>query len=183
MFHKNEYVMHSGEGVCLVEDIRDERFAGTAPKQYYILRPVYENTGTTVFLPVDSEAARLRPLLTGEQIEELLATAENAPSLWVENDRQRQDTFNRLLREGDPASLLRLVLDIRQRQKDQAAAGRKLRFFDEKTLQEAQRFIRQEYAHVLGMEPEAVSAFIARQLVRQDSSPVALTTTDASESA
>lgn len=164
MYPINAYVMHRSEGVCVVEDVRTERFPGTTPKQYYILRPVYENTATTVFLPVDSEDARLRPLLTAEEIAALLEQAKTAGSLWIDSDRLRQEAFHRLLHEGDPATLLALMLELEEHRKTQTANGKKLRFFDEKTLQDVERLIRQEYAHVLQIDKDAVLAYIRRNL-------------------
>lgn len=167
MFPINEYVMHRSEGVCVVEDIRTERFPGTAPRQYYILRPVYGNTATTVFLPVDSGDARLRALLTRQQIEALPVAAASLPALWVDSDRQRQETFNHLLKEGDPATLLKLLTELWEHQKRQTEQGKKLRFFDEKTLQELGRLIGQEYAHVLNTEPERVLTRLRTELNTQ----------------
>ena len=162
MYSKNEYVMHHSEGVCQVEDIRRECFPGVAPRQYYILRPVYENAATTVYVPVDGETTRLRPLVTEAEIRRFLTVAVSRKSLWKDNERERQDTFNNLLREGEPVTLLRLLLDIREHQHALAVSGRKLRFFDERILQEVERQIKQEYAHVLSIEPETVLPFITR---------------------
>lgn len=160
MFRKTEYVMHRSEGVCVVEDIRTERFPGTAPKEYYILRPVYENKGTTVFLPLDTAEKRLRPLLTAEQIGEILKTAAAEPMQWNENDRERQGECSTLMKEGDPATLLKWMLLLQERQKQQIAAGKKLRFFDEHALQELETLIREEYAHVLNLPPKTVLQYI-----------------------
>lgn len=162
MYRKNEFVMHRGEGVCLVEDIRTERFPGTAPRSYYILRPVYENTSTTVFLPVDSGETRLRSLLTPETLNKLPKAAEDLPSVWTDNERERQEKFSRLLREGDPAVLFKLMTEICIHRKKQAALGRKLRFFDERTLQEIERLFSQECAHVMQVEKEEALVHLRR---------------------
>lgn len=148
--------MHKSEGVCVVEDIRTERFSGAAPRQYYILRPQYENVSTTVFLPVDGAEKRLRALLTDQEIEQLLKQVETAPALWETNDRQRQEKFSRLLKEAEPLVLLQLLRELREHRREQAAQGKKLRFFDEHTLQECEKLICQEYAHVLKAEKNDV---------------------------
>ena len=164
MFGKNEYVMHRSEGVCVVEDIRTERFPGTAPKEYYILRPVYENKGTTVFLPMATAEKRLRPLLTADEIGELLKTAAAEPAVWNENDRQRQEESALLVKEGTPAAQLKELLLLQARQKQQVAVGKKLRFFDEHALGELETLIYEEYAHVLNIPVKTVPNYIKEQL-------------------
>ncbi len=164
MFCKEEYVMHRSEGVCVVEDIRTERFPGTAPRDYYILRPVYENTGTTVFLPVDTAEKRLRPLLTAAEIDALLTEAAAHPGQWNENDRSRQEEQAALLREGEPLAMLQRLLLLQAHQKQVMAAGKKLRFFDDHAMHELEALIREEYAHVLNLPPQSVKSYIAERI-------------------
>ncbi len=144
MYEIRECVMHRSEGVCVVEDIRTERFPGAAPRQYYILRPLYEHGSNTVFLPVDSGEMRLRPLITCEQAEQLSQAAKEQGTLWVDNDRLRQEQFNHLLKTGDPATLVKLLGELWEHQEQQSKEGKKLRFFDEKTLQDIKRLLGQE---------------------------------------
>ena len=81
VFEKGTYLMHKSEGVCVVEDIRVERFGGIS-RQYYILRPLYENVSTTVFLPIESADKRLRELITKEEGERLLSNAKTLVVTW-----------------------------------------------------------------------------------------------------
>lgn len=163
MYQKEDFVMHRSEGVCQVEDIRTERFGPTAPQPYYILRPVYERSSTTVFLPTAAEEKRLRSLVTVEELERLLTEVSAFSSVWTDNDRMRQEKFQQILRECATLDLLRLWYDLREHRKSLTAQGKKLRYTDEHTLQECERLLFQECAYALQIEPSAVPAYLQKQ--------------------
>lgn len=157
MFDTGSCLMHKSEGVCVVEDVRTESFGGVS-RDYYILRPLYENTATTVFLPIESADKRLRVLFSREEGERLLQEAQTHLFVWEANDRVRQELFQQQLRTCETSQLLDILYLLRQRRKEVAQQGKKLRFFDEHTLQECERLLSEEFAHAWGVEKsEALS--------------------------
>ncbi len=160
MYQKGEYVMHRSEGVCRIEDIRTEQFGPAKPQSYYILQPVYERSSTTVFLPTAAEEKRLRSLTSGEQLTQLLQNAADTPTVWIDNDRLRQEQFQQLLHQCDLSALLRLWYDLRTHRKALTAQGKKLRYTDEHSLQECERLLFQECAYALQIDLKEVSAYL-----------------------
>jgi CarD family transcriptional regulator len=63
----NEAVMHIPEGVCKVTGIIERDLSSLGTRQYYILVPVY-NTGTKIYIPTDNGPAKMRELLTRDEV-------------------------------------------------------------------------------------------------------------------
>lgn len=160
MFQVGDTVVHQGEGLCKITALRTEEFSRGNRQTYYVLQP-QSDTATTLFVPVDGERVRLRTVMTAEQAQALPAQAAAYPPVWSDNDRERQDTFVRILREGEPAALARLVLDIKEQERQRYQHGKKLRFTDERAMQEAARSLKQELAVVLNISPEHVISYLA----------------------
>lgn len=156
MFQIGQTVVHPGEGLCEVADIRTEEFVKGSPQEYYLLRPCGIDGGMTVYLPVNQEKIRLRTTMTAAQAASLCETAAAAEPVWVENERERQEKIATVLREGEPIALMRLVQDLRAEQAKRRAIGKKLRYTDERALQDATRLLREEMAAVLGIAPSEV---------------------------
>lgn len=165
MYQIGETVMYPGTGVCRITDIVRQKFMRGEEKTYYVLKAVFEeNSGTTIYCPVDSEAVRLRPLLNREDIQRMLQSAPRQESLWVDNDTQRKKTFSAILKEGDQVKTLRMLMDIHHRQNEKQSEGKRLHAADEKIMQEAQKLLHQELACSLKMTVDDAEAFILREL-------------------
>lgn len=164
MFQVGELVLHSGLGVCRVEEIRRERFPGTAAQSYYVLRPVFDGSATVSYLPVTGTKVRPQRLLTAEEIGTLLCSLPRDALPWVENDMQRREEFGRILREGDRRQLLQMILLLHERQKEKQRGGKRLHTADENALHSAERLIHQEFACSLQIPQDEVAPYIMAQL-------------------
>ncbi len=164
MYRIGDMVMHPSAGVCKIEDIREECFSAAGPKRYYILKPVYENGRSTIYLPVENLKVKLRKLLSTEDIYELIHSVTLTNTLWVDNDAQRQERFRRVLVQGDQAQIIQLIIEIHEKQKEKQAAGKKLHMADGKILQEAEKRIHQEFGYALNLKPDEVAPFIMGEL-------------------
>lgn len=163
MYKQNDIVMHPGAGVCRIEAVREETFT-KQPQLYYVLRPMYENDSTTIYVPTDSDKINLRRLLSREEIIELIRSVSLDTPLWIDNPAARRDSFAELLREGEHTVLIRLIAELHIHQKETVAAGRKFHAADEKVLQEAEKRIHQEFAHTLQLEVDEVAPFIMKEM-------------------
>ncbi len=82
--------------------------------------------------------------MDAERARTLHDAAQAAESVWVANDRERQERFAAILHAAEPEAMMRMVLDIREQQAARRQRGKKLRFTDEHALQEAERLLKQE---------------------------------------
>ncbi len=110
-----ELVIYGTSGVCRIEDLRDESFAGAA-RRYYILRPLTETGNTRIYVPADNEA-----LVTGMQEllspDALLETAKSTPPYsieeWPQDGRARNKRCKELLATGNRECLIRLIKTVK----------------------------------------------------------------------
>lgn len=156
MFQVGDTVVHPGEGLCEVRDIRTEEFVAGQPRQYYALRPLRAGTETTVFLPVDQTRVLLRAVMSVQLAQTLEEEAQKQAPVWTDNERTRQETVSRIMHEAQPVAMMRLVMDLRAEQTRRRSVGKKLRYADEHALTEARRLLRQELETVLGDKAPSV---------------------------
>ena len=104
----NEAVMHIPEGVCKVTGIIERDLSSLGTRQYYILVPVY-NTGTKIYIPTDNGPAKMRELLTRDEVLELIDSIPECESVWVENDKERMAAFSSIVSRCDHHEMLCLI--------------------------------------------------------------------------
>ena len=72
MYQVGELVLYGSTGVCRIEEIREQDFPSTGEKRlYYSLRPLYEDC--MISAPVDSDKVFIRPIISKEEAERLIA--------------------------------------------------------------------------------------------------------------
>ena len=114
MFEIGSYVSYRAEGVCVIRDIRAERFGsiGSSAK-YYILSPLNDEK-STVFVPADNEVLMryMRPLLSPEEIMELIAQLRDKRIEWIPESRARNARYRDILADGDRRILIAMIYTI-----------------------------------------------------------------------
>ena len=95
MFAAGELVVYGGEGVCRVEGVGTPSLPGMdKTRLYYTLAPLYRSG--QVMTPVDTRVL-MRPLLTGQEVQELIAQLDQLPELQAFAGKLEQaclDTLN-----------------------------------------------------------------------------------------
>jgi len=157
MFQINDVVMRGTSGICTIVDIRKENFRGK-PELYYVLQPIHERT--TIFCPVESDKLKTRRLLTREEIDTLIETMNDAENIWIEHDPERKEKFNTILKRGEHRELICLLKTLYQKRAEKQQMGKKFHLADERAMKEAEQLLHGEFAYVLGIDEEEVSAYI-----------------------
>jgi len=162
MLSVGETLVYGSSGVCRVDDIC-VRECGNSKREYYVLQPVYDDR-STVYVPTDSEKliSHVKPLLSREEVEEMIASMPEEGFEWIANDKERAETFRVLLEEGTRNDLVKLLRTLYLHKSELAERGKKLRSSDEAIMQRAQRLLYGELAWVLGIKPSEVSDFISQ---------------------
>ena len=160
----NDAVIHPGQGVCRITDIREEDFAGEK-QLYYVLEPVYAKKGTTLFVPAEGNKVQLRKILKKSEIEALIEEAVSSPDTdWNSNDKMRQREFMQTLKQGSHIEIMKMIASIRMHKKSLYGSGKKLHSGDEHIMENAEHLLHQEFAFSLGLKPEEVGAYIIKQI-------------------
>ena len=164
MYEIGQQVLYGIHGVCTVTAIEVMRF-GKDKSKYYVLEPV-EQSGSKFYIPVDKEAAvaKPRPLLSREELLELLHSEKVRNYPWIADENQRKLRFRELINSGDRAQLMGMIGALHRHRQSQLAAGRKFHQSDENFLNDAQKLLNAEFAQVFDLAPGKVSAFILKEL-------------------
>ncbi|MBP3634557.1 MAG: CarD family transcriptional regulator [Oscillospiraceae bacterium] len=167
MFQVGEVVSYGATGICTIEDIRVMSLSrtGTNKQEYYLLRPAASPTCIT-YVPTANEAltAKMRPVLTQMQIDDLICSVKDEKLEWIEDTRHRADAFGQIIAKGITAELLKLIGCLYVQKQERLREGKKFCTTDEKLLASAERIVGEEFAYSLQISQSEVSAYIADKI-------------------
>ena len=168
MYQAGQQVLYGIHGVCSIKSIEPMRF-GKEKADYYILQPVSQ-PDSKYYVPVHNEAAvaKMRALLTKEELMDLLHSERVRLDLWIDDENQRKLRFREILVKGDRAELISMISTLYRHKKAQQSAGRKFHLSDEGFLKDAEKLINAEFSHILGIEPGQIGPFILSQMEREN---------------
>lgn len=167
MFNVNDTILYGTHGICKIVDITEQKFNGSTNK-YYILQPLH-NASSTIYVPLDNEKllARMRRILSEEEIYELIKAMPDKETSWIENKNERNERFRSILSSGDRSEIIKLIKVIYQHKEELKAIGKKLHASDEQFFREAEKVIYDEFALVLNIRYDQVLPFIVDQISLQ----------------
>ncbi len=165
-YKKGDYIRYSSSGVCLIADIKKIDYMHTKNKQeFYVLKPVGAAT-STIYVPTSNEAltSKMRYILNKDEINEIIANLKNTQTDWIEDRKQRNENFKKILKSCELQELLELVGCIHIKKKELSQAGKKLSATDESALTQAKALIENEFAFVLNLNGAQVGEYIKEKL-------------------
>lgn len=163
MFAVGDVVLHTSQGVCRVEDIRDEKFSGKN-RTYYVILPMENNGKSTTYVPVDAPKNPLRKLLTEEQIQEVIRESTKEETEWIDNNNLRKAAFTEILRSDDISRILSLIVCLYKRREKVLSDGKKFPVVDERIMHEAERKVHQEFSYTLAISEKDVPRYIMEHI-------------------
>lgn len=164
MFHIGQQVLYGIHGVCSVLSIETQYF-GNTKADYYVLQPISQ-TDSRYYIPVGNPAAvaKLQPLLTRQEILDLLHSEQVRCNVWIQDEKQRKACFREILIRGDRAEIMSMIYCLHRHKKELQHLGKKFHQIDETFLKEAEKLINAEFSHVLGLDASKVSAYILKEM-------------------
>ncbi len=168
MYNSGDYVVVSGSGICCIDSVGHLSIPYADPeKEYYTLRSVNDNC--VLHIPLDISDERMRPIITKEQALDLI---RKIPSVVVnkKKDNQRIARLKEGLVDGKPDALLRVVIEIYQRNADSFSKGKPIGKMSEASIfREAEFMFNSEISKAIGCEPSEVPKVIQSILLTSDS--------------
>ncbi len=164
MLSVGQLVVYGIHGVCKV--------AGTEVKtidrkkvEYYVIEPVSQ-AGACFFVPSGNPVAvaKLRPILSKEELNALLCDLGNWQRIWIPEENQRKQYYRELLSGGDRKSLLCMILALKKHRIAQQESGRKFHLCDENFLRDAQRLLCMEIAVILQTDEAGAHAYLQEHM-------------------
>ncbi len=164
MFQIGQTVLYGMEGVCTIEE-RQKMKVGHTRAFYYVLRPVFR-PNSTIFVPEDNEAllSKMRPILTREEIAQILCQVPAQELDWIEDPNERKTEYQKILLGGERLLLIRMIHALMQHRQKLLKHGKHLRSADEQLLRDAQKLLHDEFALVLNISQNEVPDYIRSQI-------------------
>ena len=154
-------VLYGIHGVCQIVEIQMQTI-NKKLVEYYVLEPVSQ-VGARFFVPSQNEkaVAKLRPVLTREQADVLMHTANLKSVTWSDDDNEKKKYYSELISSGDRAELLAMIRILRNYKQQQLQAGKKFHVNDANFLKEAEKMLFGELSTVLEIPYEQIESYIA----------------------
>ena len=164
MLQLGERVVYGIHGVCSIVPI-EQRIIDRKRADYYVLEPL-DQPGSKYYVPVNNQIAvsKLRPLLSVEQMEELLNSIQGVCVSWIADENQRKTKYRELINSGDRGALLGMIRLLQDHKISQLAAGRKFHLCDENFLKDARKLLCSEICLVMGISKQEVAAYLDKKL-------------------
>lgn len=161
MFQIGEKVMYGVHGVCLVA-AQEIKQVDRKPVTYLVLEPIGKDSARYL-VPTQNPAAlaKLRRMLSREELYGMLESQEVKAGLWIEPENQRKQSYRELISGTDTFALLQAIYAAYRHRETQTAARKKFHQCDENFLRDAEKILVEEIAQVLKL-PQSE----AKQLLR-----------------
>ena len=164
VYQVGQKVIYGIHGVCCITAV-EVKCSGKEKKEFYCLEPV-EQPGAVFYVPTANPAAvaKLRPILTVTEFEELITTQKERKVIWIEDENQRKQRYRELISQNDRGELISMVSALYRHKRQQEECGRKFHICDENFLRDATRLISSEFSLVLGISPSEVADYMKKML-------------------
>lgn len=164
MFQINDTVIYGAEGVFKIQEISNMDFAGEQ-REYYVLKSLY-NENSTIFVPTDKETllAKMRKILSREEIYEMIKSMPDEELIWIEDESERIQVYKDILIKGDHRQIIKLIRTLYLHGQKLKQLGKNLHKVDERFMKDAERILYDEFAYVLNIKPNQVLPFIQEQI-------------------
>ncbi len=164
MYKVGEQVVYGVHGVCRVVD-QEERLVDRKRLTYLALEPVGQE-GSRYLVPTHNASAmgKLKPMLSREELSDLMDSEAVRGGSWIRDENQRKQTYRELISSGDRIRLMQMVRSLYRHKAEQSAAGRKVHLCDENFLRDAEKLLAGEISIVMELETAQATQFIRSKL-------------------
>lgn len=164
MFQVGDRVVYGVHGVCSVT-ATEERVIDRLHRTFLVLEPVGLD-GSRFLVPTHNGAAmgKIRPMLTPEELEQLLSSDQIREDKWIRDENQRKQAYRELIGGGDRVGLMQMVYALYLFRSRQSATGKRIHQCDENFLRDAERLLSGEIAIVLNMPTDEARSYLRDKL-------------------
>ncbi len=169
MFEKGQLIMCGGHGVCRVVSITDNPVdRRDKVRKYYVLEPLFEKA-STIYTPVDNDKVIMRRVMTKEEAEELTKRVTEIDTVWIQEEKNREQMYKEAIRTYDCRSLVQVIKTLYIRKQNRIQEGKKVLSSDEQYLRKAEELLYSEMSVALSIPREEVETYIKDVVSRQES--------------
>ncbi len=167
MFEIGTCVCYRSEGICRINDIRNESFGASGGEEYYILAPI-KDPNSTLYVPVNNEllVAKMLPLLSADEVCRVADELREKRMEWKVESRARNHALRDAINAGDRYSLIILINTITEKRGELAAIGKKLTGGDEGMLKRAKKMLVDEFSYTTDIADEDTLMMVLEGKIR-----------------
>ena len=160
MYQIGDMVVYGIHGVCKIAQLEIQR-VNHKKVEYFVLEPISQAT-SRFFVPSQNAVAlaKLRPILTKDEIEKLVHSEESFADCWDEDENARKLAYKELLSSSDCLAMIRMLRTLQIHKEATLASGKKFHISDANFMRDAEKVIYSEFSLVLGMPYEQVEEYI-----------------------
>lgn len=164
MFIVGDIVLYGNDGVCSIQEKVIKKIGGI-DHEYFVLKPCNKE-GMTIFVPLDNEKAyaKLREVLSKDEIQELIETMPDNDMIWIEDANIRKKKYGEIIASGDHLEIVKLIKTLYINKEKQENEGKKFHVQDKNFLMMAETMINDEFSVVLDISPEEVLPYIINSI-------------------
>ena len=164
MFSVGSHVVYGSHGVCEISEYRTMAF-GDDDKEYYVLSPIYDKR-STIFVPFDNMVllSQMRPVLTKEEIDELIDSVIPGTYGWIPSDSERKSFCAATMKSGDRLAIFHMIEMLYMHRERMLDEKKHFHVTDERFLKDAEKMINDEFAFVLGIPCSEVEHYVEERL-------------------
>lgn len=164
MYRTGDRIIYGIHGVCEVTR-EEKKIVDRKMVTYLVLEPL-GYSGSRYLVPTHNVSAmeKLRPMLSREELEQLLSSAGIRQDSWIQDEGKRKQVYRELLGSADREELLRMVYTLYGHKQRQIAAGKKCHMCDENFLRDAEKLLCSEISVVMNISREEAKLYIWEHL-------------------
>ncbi len=147
MFSIGDTVFYSAQGICSIEEIKEQKF-GKEAQLYYTLRS-HHNPNLTLYHPVDTVDSKLKRLMTKEQAVLVLHCFKNVADSWDEKTNVRSHSYQATISSEDHLKIAQMANTLLRRRSELEEIDKKLPVQDAQVLQRVTTILYEELANAL----------------------------------
>jgi CarD family transcriptional regulator len=164
MFEIGEHIVYGTSGICRVEEICSSPYDKNDTRTFYLLIPVHNPMGSTIYTPVDNDRVPMRRLMTREEIDTLIDAIPGIDLVQVPAEKQRREIYRTTVYALRPEGYVSVMKTVSRRREELAAARKHFPVSDMEYGRLARHLLYSEFAHVLGMSEDSIEGYIADKL-------------------
>jgi len=154
MYQIGELVQYGTSGVCRVEEIVQGVPWLQKDTKCYLLVPVSKKE-EKIYTPIDNDKVKMRRILSGEEVKELMGKASEIEGLSIVNEKQCENLYREELYSVDCYRWLGLLKTLYARKAARLAMGKKVTATDERYLKNVEERLKEELMLTIGQDAVA----------------------------
>lgn len=160
MVNIGEYVSYKTTGVCTVDSVIKMEIPGTKDqKDYYVLKPVYDEQGV-IYCPVDYAENFVRAILSKDEANILISELETLPMFDMSNKKILDETCKTAMDTGLTREYLIVMKTLWAQRVQRIAEGKKITTTNDRFFKACQDKACGELAVALGQDKTEVVAML-----------------------